>query len=96
MFGIPPAADRYLISDQGDRTWMMRLVERTVCRFLDHRTSVLAYDAFDVVEVFDQDEEEWFTTVEERDEPFIGCMRCLAEVSIDRRPPVPVDIVDWA
>lgn len=88
-------ADTLSISQQADRGWYLHLLERTVCAVFEHQGSVLHYDTFEEVEAWDPDAEEFYTFPRDTKEPYLGCMRCLAEVPIPLPPPVPVDIVDW-
>lgn len=92
---IRPAADRFTIGDQADRGAWFQVIEIAVCGFIGHRASVLHYDTFMIEERFDPEENEFYEAAVDVQEPFLGCMRCLAEVEIPLPPPVPVDIVDW-
>ena len=95
MFGIRPVADRYRIGDQADRGAWLQVVEIVVCGFISHKASVLHYDTFELEERYDPEEGEWFQYARDVERPYLGCIRCLAEVEIAPPPPVPVDIVDW-
>ena len=95
VFRLSSAADRLVIGDQADRGAWLQVIEIVVCGFIGHRASVLHYATFELEERFDPDEGEFFQYAKDIEVPFLGCMRCLAEVEIPLPPPVPVDIVDW-
>lgn len=95
MFGYRPAADRYQIGDQAERGVLLIAIEMVVCGVLGHRASVLQYDDFVLEEIWDAEEEEWVQAARDEQRPYLGCIRCLAEVELPLPPPVPIDIVDW-
>lgn len=95
MFGLKSTADRLSIGDQADRGAWLQVIEIVVCGFIGHRTGVLHYDTFELVEQFDPEEGDWADYARDVRVPYLGCLRCLAEVEIHLPPPVPVDIVDW-
>ncbi|HWL78045.1 hypothetical protein [Microbacterium sp.] len=95
MFRFPPAADRFLIGDQSDRGPLLQVIEIIVCGIIGHKASVLHYARLEVEEVYDSDEMDWVQVGRDVEEPYLGCIRCLAEVELPLPPPVPVDIVDW-
>jgi len=88
-------ADRFTIADQSDRGPWLQVIEIVVCGFIGHATSVLEYELVEVEEVYNHDEDEWVHVGRDFTEPYLGCIRCLAEVELPLPPPVPVDIVDW-
>ena len=95
MFRISPAADRLSIGAQTDRGAWMQVTEIVVCGFIGHRPGLLTYDTFEVCEAFDPEENEFYEYCRDIEVPFIGCLRCLAEVELELPPAVPVDVVDW-
>lgn len=95
-FRLRPAADRFSIYEQSDRGPWLQVIEIVVCGFIGHRAGVLSYESFVVEEAYDPETEEWYQYCrDEEGKPFLGCIRCLAEVELELPPPVPVDIVDW-
>ena len=95
MFGFRSTADRFQVSCQADRSAWLQVVEIAVCGFIGHRQSLLHYAAFEVVELFDEDENVFYEMPQDVDVPYVGCMRCLAEIELELPAPTPVDIVDW-
>ncbi|SDH50458.1 hypothetical protein [Microbacterium sp. 77mftsu3.1] len=90
-----PAADRYRISDQSVRGTWLQLVEIVVCGVVGHRAGVLHYDTFFLEERYDEDDDEIYEHPVDTETPYLGCLRCLAEVELALPPAIPVDIVDW-